>query len=297
MPAVAGRKGIVALKYFKPHLPQMYFLKRENFAGLLRFKLIVLSLLALTFTPLTLQPAFAQTAQTKVSLINKIKPAQLFLIGYPNGKNVTAEVKVSDVTDSDGLAAFAFKIGYDPTLVTVADSDGDGVADSSVVTPGTFLGSTGKQATCSQAYIDPTSSALKQLTFSCITLGPDPAAPKGSGSLATINFITQSKLATGNLTLNYTQLADNTENANLITHTASGIFIMIIKCADVSGPGGLPDGRVDLSNDILGISYRYQMTSGHPNWDQKYDLNNDGRIDLANDLLGAAYQYGVNCWQ
>ena len=70
------------------------------------------SFLILPFSSQTL----AQAPQTKISLTNKDYPTTNLIIGYPNGNEVTALIKVSDVTDTDGLAGFAFIIGLSLTV-------------------------------------------------------------------------------------------------------------------------------------------------------------------------------------
>jgi len=75
---------------------------------------------------------------------------------------------------------------------------------------------------------------------------------------------------------------------------------------DVSGPGGKPDGVIDLSNDILSLAQRISSI-GSPQYSAFFDRGPstgpnawnmtapDGAIDLANDLLGAISQHGHRC--
>ncbi len=77
---------------------------------------------------------------------------------------------------------------------------------------------------------------------------------------------------------------------------------------DVAGPGGVPvpDGVIDLPNDILGVIQHYSP-SGAPPYDVQYDRGPstgpntwnmtapDGKIDLFNDINGVIGQYDHDC--
>lgn len=76
---------------------------------------------------------------------------------------------------------------------------------------------------------------------------------------------------------------------------------------DVSGSTpGVPDGIIDLLNDILGVVQHYAPT-GAPPYDAHYDRGPstgpngwnmtapDGSIDLLNDILGVIKQYSHDC--
>ena len=77
---------------------------------------------------------------------------------------------------------------------------------------------------------------------------------------------------------------------------------------DVAGPGGtdVPDGVIDLPNDLLQMVAHYSPHGGPP-YDVRYDRGKfganswtdtqppDGVIDLPNDLLGLIQQLGHSC--
>lgn len=77
---------------------------------------------------------------------------------------------------------------------------------------------------------------------------------------------------------------------------------------DVAGGGGdLPDGVIDLSNDIFGVIQHYAPAGTEPEYDVNFDRGPtegpnpwnmtapDGVIDLSIDILGVIQQYGHAC--
>lgn len=272
-------------------LPKLVFSKGRVYVSRILLISLVITLI-FAFLPF-LNQASGQTPQTKISVINKTYPAQsLPFIGYPNGPDVILQIKVNDVTDPDGLAGFSIKLGYDKTIVSVADTNNDNIADQDAVQPDSFLTSSGKQSACSDAFLDPDQTNPNKiwLTYSCVTLGLTPSASLGTGALATIKFKPKAKLGSTSFGSLETELVDNTQSANLIPHTAGYASIRIIKCADMDG-----NGQVTVPGDILGIILRYNWDISNPNWDPKYDLNDDGRIDVPNDILPAIFQYNTYC--
>ena len=86
------------------------------------------------------------------------------------GTPFTVDVVVDNVKN---LGAFEFTAGYDPSLLQYAG-----------VQQGPFLKSTGRASQCPT--IDVSESSVRMV---CVTLGPEPAGPNGSGVLATITFL------------------------------------------------------------------------------------------------------------
>ena len=271
-------------------LPKFTLLKASFSLGLI--VVILIPLLAYFLVLPHSNQVKAQTAQTKISLINNSYPDKLSIIAYRNGNDVTAQIKVTDVVDTDGLAGFGFKISYDSNLVSIVDSNGDGKADTGTVIAGSFLTSTGKQSACGDGFLDKDTTTPNKiwLTYSCVTLGLTPSAPTGSGNLATVKFRPGPNLGYTVLTLAETELVDNTQTASLIPHISSNISFIITKCANFDGVG-----VVNLFSDILGEINRWNMTSSNPAWDPKYDLDNNDRIDLFNDILGTIAQWNMEC--
>ena len=253
-------------------LPIISSFKRKLLFGLiLTFSLIFISLVIS-------KSVFGQTPTTKISLLDQRVPTQTNIVGIVGGETIPVQVSMSNLTDPNRLAAFTFKIIYKPSLSSLADTNGDGIAETGTVTSGSFLGSSGKQVSCSSPYIDPVknNTSKKQLSFSCVTLGNTPAAPTGSGTLALVNFKTGNTLGSSILTLNSTELADDTENANLIPHTAVSIPIQIAKCADFDG-----DRKV-RGSDILYVVNKYYTN------DTLADLDGNGSVRGADILLAVS---------
>lgn len=287
--------------YSLNRLPLNPSFRRKILSGFLRTFLSFFFILILpTVLPLNQLSVFSQTTSTKVSTADPYDLTKTVLIGYPNGYPILVDVRVSNLFQEipdrtlmpEGLGGFSFKIGYDNTLVTIPDSNNDGIADSEAVTPSGFLLFPQKERVCSDAYIDPdeVTPTKSWLTYTCVTLGSDPTGPVGSGPLARVSFTPLARRGSMQLELAATQLADNSENANLIPHTTSTIRISIVKCANFDGIG-----VVDLFNDILGVINRWNMRSGDLGWDPKYDLDDNGIIDLFNDVLGTILQWNMQC--
>ncbi len=255
--------------------------------GLFRSLLVILFFLTLfLFVLPDNQKAKAQTAQATQTQISVAGP----VVGILGGNTLSIRVDLSNFTDPNGLGAFGFKLGYNKNLVSITDLNSDGKADAGVITTGSFLGSTGKQVVCTDGFIDknPASQTNNLLNYACGTVGPTPAGPTGSGTLATINFKTDNTLGTQILTLSNTQLATNSLNAILVPHTDVNLTVQIAKCGDFNG-----DKYVAIP-DILILAQKFGLTSSSPNWDPKYDLDGNNAVTIA-DLFAAAREFGQRC--
>lgn len=260
----------------------------KNFFGLFERKLTIVLAGALMLV-FILNPGvvLAQTVQPKIFFFGAPTP----LIGYPGGNLVTAQVRLSNFSIPSGLGAFLFKVKFDPNLVTVIDTNSDGVVDSDRITSGTFLASSGKQVVCSDGFIDPdqVDATKKLLTYSCVTTGLTPSAPTGSGILATIKFTTKNRLGNTSLILTSTELVENTLNSTLVPHTVGNISLLVVKCGDFDR------NTVVNLDDILAVANRYGQSSTTIGWDAKYDLDGNNFINI-DDILDTSYQYGpVKC--
>ncbi len=247
-----------------------------------KISIFCFALVASLFSPLILETVFAQTTTTKVYLAGNQSSSGVGIVG---GKTLSVLVKVDNISNSSGLAAFTFKIGYNTNLVSIPDTNNDYIADPGTVTVGPFLGSSGRQVRCGYGYIsiDSNDYTKRYLTFTCVTLGSTPTAPKGSGILATVNFKTGNTVSDVPLSLVTAQLADNTASANLISNTTSDVTATVAKCADVVGN----DHQV-LIEDILYIVDKYFTN------DPAADLNGDGKV-LVDDIVIAVAEYYQTC--
>ncbi len=160
------------------------------------------------------------------------------------GEQFGVDVAVEDVR---GLGAFQFTLVYDPKTVEAVlrgedasagfetcsdqeDNDGDGEmdfsdADCSPHESG-FLRSTGRQVLC-----NPPRPLAGVLRFVCVTLGPEPPGPDGSGTLATVTLKAVQEGA-ANLRLEDVVLA--TVDAQLIPHSLEGgdLDLMVLPAAE-----------------------------------------------------------------
>ena len=270
-------------------LPQNSSFRGILFLGFLKKFFIFFTSLTLIF--LSTGAASQVIAQTTDTFI-RIGDGTTLIVRIVGGQQTSIPVYLGNFNDPDGLAAFSFKFKYDPTLLPIADANGDGKADAGQVTVGSFLGSSGKQVACSDGYIDKdtTDNTKRLLNFSCITPGPTPSGPTGSGDLATINFTTGNTIGVGPLSLSATELVDNTEFANLIPHnnTANNLPFRIAKCADFTG-----DKFVAIF-DLLALAPKFGLNSSSPDWDPKYDIDDNNFVNVF-DILIAAREFTQRC--
>ncbi len=264
-------------------LPKISSLRRFFSFGFFK-KLAILSLTSIftLFSLLILRPAFAQTAGATIYLSGANTTSGA--LGIVGGNTMAVKVNVNNVIDPAGLAAFAFKISYDPNLLSIPNSKNGHIPDPGTITVGSFLGSLGKSVNCSDGYIenDSTNSTKKDLTFICTTLGSSPLAPKGNGVLAIINFKTGNTVAFPQLNFVKAQLANNTAKATLIPNTIGNTTVNLVPCADFNN-----DHKVTVS-DILYIVNKFGTH------DAAADLNRDGVVTV-NDILIAVGEFGMTC--
>jgi len=58
--------------------------------------------------------------------------------------------------------------------------------------------------------------------------------------------------------------------------------------ADITGPEGVPDGRVDL-RDVSYVAKRFMLTPDTPSWDSRADLNTNEKIDMQDVAIVASH--------
>jgi len=59
---------------------------------------------------------------------------------------------------------------------------------------------------------------------------------------------------------------------------------------DINGPGGVPDGLVDI-DDVIFVAIRFGSVPGWPNWDPIADLTDDDLVDI-DDVMIPALRFG-----
>jgi len=159
---------------------------------------------------------------------------------------MVVDVVVDGVVD---LAAYEFELSFAPDVLTF-------VAAGS----GTFLGSTGRTVTCFHPLVDSTSGTVR---FACVTTGPTPPGPSGSGVLATVRLGTS---CTGSSPLLLkTALLSQPLGTGMPTQLQGG-------SADVTGPpcrtptptGTLPTAAVTPTGTLAGPSATPTMTPTSP---------------------------------
>jgi len=64
----------------------------------------------------------------------------------------------------------------------------------------------------------------------------------------------------------------------------------VILIGDITGNGGVPDGKVDIK-DVYRVIKAFNSKPGDPNWDPPCDINNDGKVDIK-DVYTAIRNFG-----
>lgn len=84
------------------------------------------------------------------------------------------------------------------------------------------------------------------------------------------------------------------ENVNYTEEAPLGIVPCVYTCSvlvgDITGPNGLPDGRVDM-RDIAVIARCFGSAPGSSNWNPNADINDDGAVNMR-DIALIARQFG-----
>ncbi|MGB9872617.1 MAG: VWA domain-containing protein [Anaerolineae bacterium] len=199
-------------------------------------------------------------AKVKVSPASKRVPL--------SGGTFTMDIVAQDVTN---LAAYQVELTYNPAIVHVT-----------AVTPGPFLGSTGRTVSPVGPVID---NAAGIVRFGAFTFGAQPGV-NGTGVLATITFQPRAR-GTSNLHLQNLQLAD--PNGNPLSATTEDGQVEVVSCfGDFDG-----DGDVDIV-DLQRAASHWNCRSGDACYDVQFDTEPDGDIDVF-DLQRFAAAWGTTC--
>jgi hypothetical protein len=169
-----------------------------------------------------------------------------------------------------GLGAFEFTVSWDPAKLAYVSAG-----------QGPFLSSTGRGVSCFAPVVGPDS-----VEYRCVTLGPSPLGPQGSGKIATLTFEPLVPGVGGTTALTFTDGHYNDIAGAAFPATFTAGTVEFGFCMDVSGDGG-----VDFS-DVLDILARFG--SSVPPEDPKYDPTLDGGVDFS-DSLYALGEFGQSC--
>ena len=73
-------------------------------------------------------------------------------------------------------------------------------------------------------------------------------------------------------------------------NTLTDSWIIVAMIGDITGAGGLPDGKVDVK-DIFAAAKAYGTEPGDPEWNPNADINDDNKVDVK-DIFTIAKHYG-----
>jgi hypothetical protein len=175
-------------------------------------------------------------------------------------------VTISSATD---VYQFDFKLGFDNSILNVAE-----------VTLGDFF----------PPSITPTITINNASGFAQVSAALAPAATprSGSGILATIKLQVE---GTGRSSLHlYDVLLKDNSGHTLPANTADGSFSNAALVSDITGPNGVPDGKVD-GRDIALVASCFGSYVGHDRWDSRCDINGDHKVNIV-DLAIVLRNYG-----
>jgi len=200
-------------------------------------------------------------AKIKVSPASKRVPL--------SGGAFSMDIVAQDVTN---LGAYQVELTFNPAVVHVT-----------TVTPGPFLGSTGRTVSPVGPAID---NGAGKVIFGAFTFGTQPGI-NGTGVLATITFQPRAK-GTSALHLQNLQAADPSSNPIAGITTEDG-QVEIVSCfGDFDN-----DNDVDIF-DLQRAASHWNCKTGQACYDVQYDTEPDGDVDVF-DLQRFAAAWGTRC--
>lgn len=240
------------------------------------------------------------TAKIIMSYSNVVPSPAATIILNPGGADRDVYLWAVGVDDPSGVSAYNLELYFEGAFFRMISFEGDPA----------WLSSAGRSGACAPpAIIEPAPPAPGEHAFlSCITIGQAPPfGPTGDGLLAKMVLHPFDELSPpsaldlfaaengGTFFLNTPANPDDCFPIRpecFVPVTLVNTTVIFLTCGDNNG-----DGVIDLTNDILGVILRYQMTDSHPEWDPAFDLDANGVIDLSNDILGTILQYQLPCLQ
>lgn len=189
-----------------------------------------------------------------------VDPSSIANRSLTPGTNFTVNVKISGATN---VFQFDLKLGFDNTILNASE-----------VTLGSFFPpSVVPIVTINNA------SGFVRVSAS---LTPPELPKNGSGTLATIKMRVG---AIGHSTLHlYDVLLKDDSGHTLSANTADGNFNNAALFGDLTGPNGVPDGKVDV-RDVALVGSCLGSRPGGNRWDQRCDINGDGKINIIDVAL------------
>jgi len=109
-------------------------------------------------------------------------------------------------------------------------------------------------------------------------------------NFTTITFLWNTTgVAKGNYTITAkaTPVPDETDTTD---NTLTDGWVIVAMIADITGPEGYPDGKVDM-RDVYLVARRFGIKPGHPLWNPNCDFNDDEKIDMR-DIYVVARNFG-----
>jgi hypothetical protein len=169
-------------------------------------------------------------------------------------------VTISSATD---VYQFDFKLGFDNSVLNVAEANlGDFFPPSITAT-----------ITINNA------SGFVQVSAS---LAPPTTPKSGSGILATIELQVEG-IGRSSLHL-YDVLLKDDSGHTLPANTNDGSFNNAALVGDITGPNGVPDGKVDV-RDVALVASCLGSYAGHNRWDTGADINGDHKVNIVDVAL------------
>jgi hypothetical protein len=121
----------------------------------------------------------------------------------------------------NNLGAYQFTLSFDPAIVSFVDA-----------VNGPFLGSSGRDVSCFSPVV-----GTGTVRFNCVTLGPEPEGPSGTGVLATVEF---APLTAGTSALDFTGVILADISGSALPHTdVGGQVTVVVGLTPTPCPGGV----------------------------------------------------------
>jgi hypothetical protein len=202
--------------------------------------------------------------------------------GELDGTTDCLYVWAKNVDNLTGASAFEVKVTYNSNLISVR----------TIAHVTSWLASTGRSVNCVQPTITEEAGQGEAIVSCNTLLPPPPYGPncpnKCNGLIGILAFDSKDQMGSTQLNFSQSKLVDtppDPDDAIAIPATVRSVNVTVAKCADFTGPSGVPDGTIRVV-DILHVVQNYFTPNG--------DLNGDGNTLVA-DILLAVNQYFTNC--